>query len=373
MVHPLHRQLLSNMIPFSRKLAAETRRDVSILIVDDDELLLKTITRILVLSDETYFIETATNVESMLELVGKTYWDTILLDLSLPQHAGDMPNPQNGLNALEILKKRFMITTPIIAITGYHEEELSDSVLDKGAYYFLNKPVRAKYLSAIVKNATRFQMSGFDGLTGLLNRMTFEERLKSEFERAVRKHESSRSNSGQPDSRNDAYLSLIYIDGDNFKLINDSYSHLVGDMVLKKISGLFFDENIYRPVRRDDDTCRYIIRPYDMAARFGGDEFCIFMPETDHARALTVATRIRDRLQSITMTDIIGAENVIDGVRQIAVSIGIATYPYPNNVTNYEQLISCADYAMYGSKSEKQGHIFGYNADGALINFNTGS
>jgi diguanylate cyclase (GGDEF)-like protein len=357
------------MLPFSKKILIDTKRDISILIVDDDALALRAISKILEISDENYFIETATTVEELLTLVGKTYWDTILLDLSLPYHTGDNPDPKNGLLALDVLKSEYNVTTPIIAITGYNEVELSDIVLDKGAYYFLNKPVRSKYLSAIVKNSTRFQMSGFDGLTGLLNRKTFEERLKSEFERAIRKNKNMESQENCINNKNMSYISLIYIDGDNFKQINDTYSHLAGDMVLKKISGSFIDESVYKPLNGDGHVFKYIIRPYDLAARFGGDEFCIFLPETDHSSVLTVARRIRDMLRNIDVSKIIESDTATSPITDISVSIGIATYPYPNNVVNYEELLTCADHAMYGSKTEKRGDIFGFDFNGTLINF----
>ncbi|MDM7988261.1 MAG: GGDEF domain-containing response regulator [Smithella sp.] len=344
----------------------DTKRDISILIVDDDESVLRTISKILKFSDQSYFIETATTVEKLLDLVKKTYWDTILLDLSIPNHEGDNPDPKNGIQALERLRSEYNVNTPIIAITGYKEDELSDTVLDKGAYYFLEKPVRAKYLSAIVKNSTRFQMSGFDGLTGLLNRKTFEERLKSEFERAIRKNTGAAGNKGG--DNNKSCLSLIYLDGDNFKLINDTYSHLVGDMVLKKIGSSFIDESVYKPIAENGHAYKFIIRPYDLAARFGGDEFCIFLPETDHPSALTVARRIRDMMKNIDIAEIVGRDKIAGIIPEISVSIGIATYPSPNNVATYEELITLADRAMYGSKMAKRGHIFGYNHDGSIVN-----
>lgn len=349
----------------------DTKRDINILIVDDDELILKTISKILEISNQNYFIQTASTVDNLLNLVSKTYWDTILLDLSLPIREGDIPDPKNGLYALDILKTEYNITTPVIAITGYNELELSDVVLDKGAYYFVNKPVRAKYLSAIVKNSTRFQMSGFDGLTGLLNRKTFEERLKAEFERVIRKNKKLEMELAKDmDSASaTSYLSILYLDGDNFKEINDTYSHLVGDMVLKKISGSFIDDSIYRPLNGEDARYSYIIRPYDLAARFGGDEFCIFLPETDHNSAVTVGQRIREMLKQIDISMLTGQENKEAKIKNISVSIGVATYPDPNRVSDFEKLIGCADEAMYASKIERKGHIFGYDKSGKLRDF----
>ena len=128
-------------------------------------------------------------------------------------------------------------------------------------------------------------------------------------------------------------------------------------MVLKKISGSFIDESVYKPINNNGLAFKYIIRPYDLAARFGGDEFCIFLPETDHSSVLTVARRIRDMLRNIDISKITKSNNATLLISGISVSIGIATYPYSNNVVNHEELLTCADHAMYGSKREKKGDI----------------
>jgi len=345
------------------------KRDLNILIIDDDPAIQKTISKILRASNPNYYIQTVGCVDAAIELVKKTYWDTILLDLSLPLTDGGPESPENGLRTLDILKNELKISAPIIAITGYEDDEkLSETVLDMGAYYFLTKPVKTKSLSAIVKNATKFQMTGFDGLTGLLNKITFEERLKSEFERVKRKNlEKNDINDECIKSQcNQSYISLIFLDGDNFKTINDTYSHLVGDQVLKKISSSFIDENLYKVLNETGESVKYIIRPYDIAARFGGDEFSIFLPETNQNSALVVAKRIKELIKKFNIAEIVGEENAISGTENITLSIGIATYPDPNIVSSYTNLIEHADAAMYASKKERKGHIYGYNSGGIL-------
>jgi diguanylate cyclase (GGDEF)-like protein len=343
-------------------------RDISVLIVDDDPLILKTITNILIRSNTRYYVQTAQNIQDALDLVRKTYWDTILLDLSIPYRPGDEPETSHGIRALKELLVDLSVTAPIIAITGYNDEDLSDVVLDLGAYYFLNKPLRPKSLAAIVKNATGFKMSGFDGLTGLLNRKTFEERLKSEFERVKRKNEENGVYCDQGDgaSVSRSYLSLLFIDGDNFKRINDTYNHLVGDQVLKKIGNSFVDDRVYRPVMENGKSLKYIISPYDIAARFGGDEFSIFLPETDHQSALVVARRIRGLVKEYDLSDIVGPGETGVEPMHISLSMGIVTYPIPNVVNSYDELIGLADAAMYASKETRRGYIFGYNSAGIL-------
>ena len=339
-------------------------RDLSILIIDDDPLVQKTISKILKVSNPNYYIESADSVLAAMHLINTTYWDTILLDISLPLKTGDLPDPKNGLMALDQFSQELKLTAPIIAITGFgDDDELSGHVLDKGAYYFLTKPVHAKSLQAIVKNATRSQMSGFDGLTGLLNRVTFEERLKIEFERIKRK------NNTPTDNRNNSQLSIIFIDGDNFKEINDSYNHLVGDQVLRKISSCFVDDRLYQVINGTNSEYKYIIRPYDIASRFGGDEFCIFLPETCHCNAFKVAKRINEIIGSMNISEIAGdtPPKYKDRPEKISLSIGLATFPIPNDVETYEDLIKKADDAMYASKETRKGYIFGYDTDGKLI------
>ena len=347
-------------------------RDINILIIDDEVIVLDVIEQILQVSNPNYFIKTAKNVEEALELVQKTYWDTILLDLSIPKRKGEPASPSNGLYLLDVLTKDLKITPPIIAMTGFADDELSEIVLDKGAYYFLHKPVKMKSLSAIVKNATIMQQAGFDGLTGLLNRKTFEERLKTEFERVKRKNEqiSKQSGNGSDSFYSTSYLSLLFFDGDNFKNINDAYGHLAGDQLLKRICSLFIDEALYKYVQNDKQNLVNIIRPYDIASRFGGDEFTIFLPETNHENAVIIAKRINEMLKDFNITEIIDSEEIKNDINSISLSIGIATYPHPNNVENHKELIKLADTAMYASKEKREGEIFGYNSKGEIIRLN---
>jgi diguanylate cyclase (GGDEF)-like protein len=345
-------------------------RDLSILIVDDDRTVNSTIEKILKVSNPDYFIQSAYCVESAVRLARETFWDTILLDLSLPMHEGGSPDPQYGLRALETLKEDLNITTPVIAITGFADDELSDIVLDKGAYYFLNKPLKPKSLAAIVKNSTRFQLSGFDGLTGLLNRKTFDERLRSEFERVKRKNKIQDSDTTGPAAKEvQSYLSLIFIDCDNFKLINDNFSHLDGDRVLKSISISFIDETIYDFKDTKAADGRFIIRPYDIASRFGGDEFSIYLPETNHENAVVVARRIRSIMDEVKVSRIVGHAAASAGVDRISLSIGVATYPFPNFVMDHSELLALADQAMYASKENRTGEIFGFNDRGKMTRF----
>lgn len=165
--------------------------------------------------------------------------------------------------------------------------------------------------NALLHSVTR-AMADTDSLTGLLTTRAYHERLESEF----RKAQTSRRS-----------LSLLILDVDNFKNINDSYGHPAGDEVLRRVSGL-----IRQQARRNDVCCRY-----------GGDEFIVVMPETIKSDAAVVAGRIRKAIEEQVFA--------FDNHRmQTTVSIGAASYP--QDVTTKSALVKAADAALYVAKQE---------------------
>jgi len=146
-------------------------------------------------------------------------------------------------------------------------------------------------------------------LTGFYNRGYFYQRLKGAINRA---------------ERTDLPLSLLVIDFDHLKCINDSYGHLTGDKALKEISKII-------------RTC---IRKVDIPARYGGDELVIILPETDSIFAFNVAERIRKKVANISFRN----------NTRLTVSIGVATYP--EDTTQYQTLFERADQAMYQAKQK---------------------
>ncbi len=158
-----------------------------------------------------------------------------------------------------------------------------------------------------------FRQAHYDELTALPNRFLFQDRFNQAVERA---------------HRNKHALSLLFIDLDRFKSINDSLGHTVGDRLLQEVSKRFLQ----------------CVRSYDSVARFGGDEFVIIIsdvaPELIQEKAAMLAERIINNMSSPIVFD--------DREFHINASIGIAIYP--DDGTSYDELLKRADTAMYQAK-----------------------
>ena len=150
-----------------------------------------------------------------------------------------------------------------------------------------------------------------DMLTGLPNRRGFEMRLQEELRRATRYSH---------------VFSLVMIDLDNFKRINDLYGHHVGDVALQDIARCL----------------RYKVRDTDFLARFGGDEFVLILPETGVGDALSVCDKLRAGM----------AECAIGwGGGQLGLTFSYGTAEFPRDAQEAARLVGAADKAMYGKKS----------------------
>jgi diguanylate cyclase (GGDEF)-like protein len=176
----------------------------------------------------------------------------------------------------------------------------------------------ADQLAVAVNQAHLFahmqQQALTDGLTGCYNRRSFELQLERDLHLATRMR--------QP-------LSLIMLDLDNFKHINDQAGHEAGDLALCKLA----------------DNLRAELRAVDSAARFGGDEFVIILPQADTEGALLVAERLRKRIEDI----------YVPGFGQVTSSFGVATFP--NHASTRDTLVVAADRALYISKNSGRNQV----------------
>lgn len=157
------------------------------------------------------------------------------------------------------------------------------------------------------------ELSARDGLTGLYNRRELEKRLHEETQRARRYTHP---------------LSVMMLDIDHFKNVNDQYGHQAGDEVLITVT----------------DLIQLHMRPVDVVCRYGGEELAVILPETDEEGARTVAERVR-----ATVADSITTTPQGDMVH-VTVSIGIATFPRDGDTAS--SLIHAADTALYVAKQE---------------------
>ncbi len=161
-------------------------------------------------------------------------------------------------------------------------------------------------------------LSIHDGLTGLYNFREFHRQLAEEAERCWRYGHS---------------LSLLMLDIDHFKSVNDSFGHLAGDDVLRALAARIHRE----------------CRPADRIARYGGEEFAILLPETGAFGALAMAERIRDFLASYAIP--LGPGPTVN----LTVSIGVAIYP--EDADSAEKLIGAADQALYAAKKAGRNRV----------------
>ena len=223
---------------------------------------------------------------------------------------------------------------PVIMLTTRSASSDRVSGLEAGADDYLPKPfdetelnariyarLRSKIQQDELKKKNRQledmltnveKLAVMDPLTGLFNRRRFESILGSEFRRSLR-YQSP--------------LSIMMLDTDHFKSINDTYGHQIGDVVLKECARLF----------------QTMIRQVDTAARYGGEEFVILSPNVTKASAAQAAERIRKAVESHAFPGLNG--------RTVTISIGVAGVPAPETDTE-EKFIHAADMAMYDAKKK---------------------
>jgi diguanylate cyclase (GGDEF)-like protein len=181
-------------------------------------------------------------------------------------------------------------------------------------------------LQRSVRHAQLVNASRIDSKTGLLNAGTWEREAASEVARAVRTRTP---------------LALVLIDVDHFKSVNDIHGHLAGDKALRAIARTF----------------KIFLRDYDLAGRFGGEEFSLLLPQTSAADARQIAERVRVHIAEtpISISDEAGADSV-----QVTVSMGVAALGTTWERTTRSQLtdlLAGADRALYQAKNAGRNHV----------------
>jgi diguanylate cyclase (GGDEF)-like protein/putative nucleotidyltransferase with HDIG domain len=167
-----------------------------------------------------------------------------------------------------------------------------------------------------------------DSLTGLPNRRYFHDILQRELLRS---------------QRNQRPLSVINVDLDHFKAINDQYGHSKGDEILQGFAKVLTQQ----------------VRSIDLPVRFGGEEFLVLLPDTDKEGAMMVAEKIRratDRLSIPRLGSMPG--------RRVAASAGVATFPA--DAAGGDELLRCSDQAMYLAKNLGRNQVIGYGTESGI-------
>ncbi len=243
--------------------SAEKRRRPLVLVVEDDE------DARLVLSDllrPRYEVEAVGDGETALRRASELNPDLVLLDLFLPG--------MDGFGALTGLRRQSRTAeTPVIFVSAQGDAETKSQGLSLGAADYLAKPFSEQELMARVDRTLKLSaqkehfraLAQTDGLTGLPNFRSFHARLEEEVARAHRY--------GHP-------LSCAMVDLDGLKEINDKLGHAAGNRAITALA----------------DAVREELRDTDFAARYGGDEFVVLLPQTNQSQGALFAERLRRRL-----------------------------------------------------------------------------
>lgn len=292
-----------------------TPEDYLVLVVDDSPVNLRVVGTTL---DEIGYSTTfANNGFQAIERFKSAQPDLVLLDMMMP----DM----DGLEVCNILKAADP-EVPIIFLTASQEPEHLLKAFEQGAADYVTKPFNKPELAARVKNHLMLRyafnelktalvemerLAKTDGLTGLLNRRSLFEIAAQEFARAQRYNRS---------------LSVLMLDIDHFKRVNDIYGHHVGDIVIQTVASIL----------------NGTLRETDSLGRYGGEEFAVILPETTLEQASEVAERIRCQVCERSISD-----DFKD--LQVTVSLGISTLR--TGMKTIDGMLQQADQALYQAKS----------------------
>ena len=268
-----------------------------------------------------YTIITATSGEEALAKAVTERPDLILLDIIMPG--------MDGFLVLTLLKESSTTQAmPVIIISGLSEEADEEKGFSLGAVDFITKPFKKSIALARIKTHLKIveqmriieQLSMEDTLTGIHNRRRFDSHFAMEWSRSKRERTP---------------ISILMIDVDHFKNFNDTHGHQQGDVVLKTVAVTITSS---------------LKRPADLAARWGGEEFAVVLPNTPLDGAVHVAEQIRAAVEGVRIQGAGGQ------VLSVTISVGVASAT-PDSAHTGEELIRQADAAMYEAKNAGRNRV----------------
>jgi two-component system cell cycle response regulator len=290
---------------------------MKILIVEDDPGSRRLVK--LHLSSAGYEVVEAEDGQIAWDLIQREPFQMVITDWMMPNIGG----PRLIQNIRSSGQKNY---TYIIMLTAIDEKPKVVMGLEAGADEYLTKPFDCDELIARVASGERIlkleeqlnqahhQMEVLamqDGLTGMFNRRAIEEHARAELDHARRK---------------ESPLSIILLDIDHFKAINDQYGHAVGDDTLRRLAEILTRNQ----------------RQYDRIGRWGGEEFLVVLPDTNLSAAVTVAERLRVATDETKFPREDGEYHAV----QISLGVACASEPYPS----LAKLVSAADQSLYQAK-----------------------
>ena len=294
-----------------------------VLVVDDDPD--KRNLLAVALGMEGYEVRTASNGTEALAAVESYPPDLIVADIMMPE--------MDGYELARRLRRdpQTKFIPLILQTAGRHDADAVRMGAEVGALGFITDPTDLDLLLARARTLLDFkayldtwQEAAFtDHLSGLANRRRLERQLEREIARTVR--------FGHP-------FSLLMLDIDEFKKVNDNFGHEAGDEVIRLLSKALQEG----------------IRGIDLAARIGGEEFAIILTETPLDRATEVAERLRLAIRAIE----------IPNVGSITVSLGVAAAPFCAQTGR--ELLACADAALYAAKDQGRDRVVQADRAGEL-------
>lgn len=290
---------------------ATASRRARLLVVDDQPINIRALYEVFSPDHDVFM---ATNGAQALEFCQQTPPDLVLLDVVMPE--------LSGLEVCRALKADPETQSiPVIFVTSLDDPAEEAACWDAGGVDFITKPINAltvrnrvrAHLTLKQQSDLLRRMAWVDGLTGVANRRQFDERLVREWQRCRR--------GGQP-------LSAGIIDIDHFKAYNDTYGHLAGDDCLRQVAGAIE---------------RSLVRPGDLVARTGGEEFTCLLPEIDLNGARFAVENVERAVRAL------GIAHSASEHGMVTVSIGVAT-ALPAGEETAESLLMRADNGLYSAK-----------------------